>query len=121
MKTIKIVALIGALCLLGASRVEAEEPCKSLHGATLDVLISYLDKAHPNDGNAECVTYAIVGLGRERYEPAMPALAKWLGYRRPLTRDVRNRREFFGCKNVVTLGLNPHPIAVTIAAAAKYG
>jgi hypothetical protein len=90
MKTIKIVALIGALCLLGASRVEAEEPCKSLHGATLDVLISYLDKAHPNDGNAECVTYAIVGLGRERYEPAMPALAKWLGYRRPLTTEEKH-------------------------------
>jgi hypothetical protein len=96
LKTFKIVALIGAMCLLGASRVKAEDPCTSLHGVALDALISYLDKAQPNDGNAECVTYAIVRLGRERYEPVVPALAKFLGYRRPLTASER-------------LGVKDHP------------
>jgi hypothetical protein len=90
MKTIKVVALMCAMCLLGASRVEAEEPCQSLHGVTLEALISYLHTTLPNDGNAECVTYAIVRLGRERYEPAMPALAKWLWYRRPLTTEEKH-------------------------------
>jgi hypothetical protein len=90
MKAIKIVALICALCLLGANRVEAEEECKSLLGATPERLVSYLDKTSPNDRNGECVSYAIVRLGRERYEPAMPALAKWLWYRRPLTAEEKH-------------------------------
>jgi hypothetical protein len=90
MKTIKIAALICAMCLLGPSRVEAEEPCKKLHGATLEALISYLNTALPNDGNGECLAYAITLLGRQRYEPAIPALAKLLGFRRPATALEKN-------------------------------
>jgi hypothetical protein len=71
MREIKIAALIGALCLLAASRVEATEPCQSLQGATLEALISYLNTTLPNDGNAECLSYAITLLGPQRYEPAI--------------------------------------------------
>jgi hypothetical protein len=97
MREVKMLALACALCLFGASSVDAQEECKSLLGATPEKLTSYLDRTSPNNGNADCVTYAIVRLGREHHEPAIPALAKLLGYRRPLTTDEK-------------LGVRDHPL-----------
>jgi hypothetical protein len=88
-REIKIVTLLCALCLFGVSRVAAQE-CRSLQNTTLDELVTYLDGILPNDGNAECVTFAIKRLNDKRYEPAVPVLAKLLDFRRPPNSHEKN-------------------------------
>jgi|SRR5579864_122644 len=59
--------------------------CKELGNAPPQELVSYLESATLSSQNAECVTYAIERLGLLKYEPAVPALARLLDFRRPLT------------------------------------
>jgi hypothetical protein len=90
MKRVWIVTLTCALCLSGVRQVGASEECQKLHAATPEGLISYLSGIQPNDRNAECVTYAITRLGQQRYEPAIPTLARLLNFRRPPNAHEKN-------------------------------
>jgi hypothetical protein len=90
MKEFKAIALICALCFFCVCRVEATEACQKLHSATPQALTSYLDGIQANDSNAECVAYAITRLGRQRYEPSAPVLARLLSFRRPATALEKN-------------------------------
>ena len=63
-----------------------ENVCPTLQNATPPDLVRYLGGITPDAGNEWCVTWAIHKLGKERYEPAISTLVKFLGFRRPQTR-----------------------------------
>jgi hypothetical protein len=63
--------------------------CEALKNATLPNLVRYLNVISINDNNADCVTLAIRRLGKERYEPAITTLVKFLDFRRPPTVDEK--------------------------------
>ncbi len=83
MRKVTAGTLVCALCLLGFCLAAAED-CNSLKNVGVDGLVSYLDATPPNDGNAECITFAIMSLAEHRYGPAISALVKLLDFRRPL-------------------------------------
>ena len=58
---------------------------KSLRNASPESLVSFVQANPPSEDNAECLTFAIYKLGEKRYDPAIPALAKLLDFRRPPT------------------------------------
>jgi hypothetical protein len=89
MRQIKIITLVCVLYLVGSCAAAAED-CKSLENVGPDGLVSYLEGTLPNDGNAECVTYAIKTLAQHRYKPAIPMLVKLLDFRRPPNAHEKN-------------------------------
>ena len=84
MRGIRIAVLIGGMFLVGDVRVAAQQ-CVPLSKYTSDELVSYLDGSVPNQENVDCITFAIKMLGKQRYEPAIPVLAKLLDFRRRRT------------------------------------
>jgi hypothetical protein len=85
MKRTKITVLACAVWLAGVCPASmAQTPdCKTLENVGLDGLVSYLSDTLPNEGNADCVTFAIDNIARYRYEPAINALTRLLDFRRP--------------------------------------
>jgi hypothetical protein len=59
--------------------------CDRLQHAESSDLVEVLRGAIPDKQNARCVTWAIQRLGSERYQPAIPVLAKLLDFQRPPT------------------------------------
>jgi hypothetical protein len=92
LSAIKTVVVSISLCLAVTSGFSGqvhdrfENICPSLQNATSAVLLQYLNGTTPDQANGLCVTWAIDKLGKERYEPAIPTLAKLLNFRRPKTR-----------------------------------
>lgn len=82
MKELQIVSLLAVLLLRGTPPVAAQD-CERLKNAAPDELVSYLNGLAPDEGNAQCVTFAIKVLDRLRYEPAIPVLSRLLDFRRP--------------------------------------
>jgi hypothetical protein len=81
----EITVLACALWIAGicpASMAQTSD-CKALDGTGLEGLVSYLSDTLPNEGNADCVTFAIDNVARHRYEPATNALIRLLDFRRP--------------------------------------
>lgn len=77
-----------AICLSSAGLCLSQE-CAELQHADRSALVPYLSNVHPDDNNAECVAAAIKKLTPERFEPAIPVLARLLDFRRPLTQDEK--------------------------------
>lgn len=73
----------------GQAHDRFENVCPELQDAAPPDLLQYLNETSPNGDNAWCVTWAIHKLGKEHYEPAIPALVKLLDFRRPQTRTER--------------------------------
>ena len=92
MRTTKVAVVYIVLCLavtcraLGQEHDRFENVCSSLQNATPPDLVQYLNGVTPAEENRWCITWAIHKLGKERYEPAIPALVKLLDFRRPQTR-----------------------------------
>jgi len=61
-----------------------EDWCEGFKNASLSDLAQFLNAVVPDESNSRCVTWTIHELGRAHYEPAIPALAKFLDFRRPL-------------------------------------
>lgn len=86
-----------ALCLVSVLRAAGQAQagqvhgrfegwCSSLQNATAPELADFLNTVVPDEKNGRCVTWAIHRLGEDRYEAAIPALVKLLGFRRPETK-----------------------------------
>jgi hypothetical protein len=75
------LAVIG-MVLQGVFRLAAQE-CDHLRDATSDELVLYLNGVVRDRENAECLTFAINTLGKQRYAPAVSVLATLLDFRRP--------------------------------------
>ena len=86
MRNINITVVAIVLILFGVVSVAAQE-CSRLQGAGPNELLSYLDGIVPNPENADCITFAIKMLEKQRYEPAIPVLAKLLDFRRSRTAE----------------------------------
>jgi hypothetical protein len=83
MSKIKIALLI-SLCFVIICHVRAAgQQCARLQGTSPDGLVSYLSAVLPDPTNAACVTFAINKLGDQRYEQAIPTLAKRLDFHWP--------------------------------------
>src|SRR5947209_15058505 len=91
MTKIKSITWMTALSVLGTVNVAALD-CNGLQNAASSELVSYLRKNIPNQGNAECVAFAINKIGEQRYEPAVPVLTKFLEFRRPPNARQKQRR-----------------------------
>lgn len=75
-----------ALCQIqdeNRNRTAYRHMCPSLQSAGAATLLQYLNNNKPTTDNAICVTWAIYGVGDEKYEPAIPALIGLLDFRRP--------------------------------------
>src|SRR5205823_8636134 len=83
MTKIKSITWMTALSVLSTVNAAALE-CNGLQNAASSELVSYLRKNIPNQGNAECVAFAINEIGEQRYEPAVPVLTKFLDFRWPV-------------------------------------
>jgi hypothetical protein len=79
-------------CLLSllVSNWALGQECQSLHNALPSDLMSFISGTVPNQGNAECVAWALKALGAQKYEPAIPLLAKFLDFKRPPNDDEKN-------------------------------
>ena len=103
MNDIGILALVAAMTLAstlpaaGQHHQGFENECDSFHNATPADLLSFLNATTPDEKNGDCVTWAIKRLGRERFEPSIPALIRLLDFRRP--------RERCGCRNSAVGGV----------------
>jgi len=73
-----------ALSLFFSNRAVGQE-CPSLNNALPAELLSFLSATEPSQDNAECLTWAIKSLGTQKYEAAIPVLAKFLDFKRPLS------------------------------------
>lgn len=62
-----------------------EDWCDGFRNANKTDLVQFLNNVVPDEKNARCVTWAIHKLGKEHYQPAIPALVKLLDFRRPQT------------------------------------
>lgn len=91
MKTVEVALVAFALCLAptsfdaGQVHERFEGWCDTLQAASQTDLVQFLNGVVPDEHNARCVTWAIHKLGKERYEPAIPALVKLLGFRQTQT------------------------------------
>src|SRR6266568_3111773 len=92
MTKIKSITWMTALSLLSTVNAAALE-CNGLQNAASSELVSYLRKNIPNQGNAECVAFAINEIGEQRYEPAVPVLTKFLEFRWPV--NARQKQRLF--------------------------
>src|SRR5437879_12417468 len=90
MTKIESITWMTALSLLSTGNAAALE-CNGLQNAASSELVSYLRKNIPNQGNAECVAFAINELGDQRYEPAVPVLPKFLEFRWPVNARQKQR------------------------------
>ena len=59
---IEIILMSSALSLFGVASCTAQE-CRQLQAATPDRLVAYLEGLAPNEGNGNCITFAIKTLG----------------------------------------------------------
>jgi hypothetical protein len=92
MTKIKSITWMTALSLLSTVNAAALES-NGLQNADSSELVSYLRKNIPNQGNAECVAFAINEIGEQRYEPAVPVLTKFLEFRWPV--NARQKQRLF--------------------------
>src|SRR5947208_13812021 len=92
MTKIKSITWMTALSLLSTVNAAALE-CNGLQTAASSELVSYLRTNIPNQGNAECVAFAINEIGEQRYEPAVPVLTKFLEFRWPV--NARQKQRLF--------------------------
>jgi hypothetical protein len=81
------VILCLAVPVLGVGQVHEkyEDWCYGLQNASSPDLLDFLNAVVPDEWNDRCITWAIHKLGKEHYEPAIPALVKLLDFRLPLT------------------------------------
>jgi hypothetical protein len=61
-----------------------EGRCDSLQKESLPALVQFLRDVTPGKTEDRCITWAVQRLGKEQYEPAIPALVKLLDFRAPL-------------------------------------
>jgi hypothetical protein len=87
-----VVALTTLLLIVSSGQILGEE-CDSLRSASPESLVSFLEANPTSEDNAECFTFAIQKLGEKRYNPAIPALAKLLDFRRPP--DEHEKRGYY--------------------------
>jgi hypothetical protein len=91
LRGIKIFAVTLILCLavpslaLGQVHEKYEGWCYGLQNASSLDLLEFLNAVFPDEWNARCIIRAIHKLGKERYEPAIPALVKLLDFEIPRT------------------------------------
>ena len=83
------VYLACSCAALGQEHNDRDTACEVFKNASSPDLVQNLNGIVPDDKNAECVTFAIRKLGKERYEPAVTALVKLLDFRRPPTREEK--------------------------------
>src|SRR3989475_7824910 len=114
----KIKSINGLDAVSLKSRVPAAAlECNGLQNAASSELVSYLRKNIPNQGNAECVAFAINEIGEQRYEPAVPVLTKFLEFRWPV--NARQKQRLFvlehdgksiypAATGLGQIGKNPH-------------
>ena len=76
----KVLIVIVALFVVSAVAQE----CADLQGAAPEDLVAYLGRAD-RKANVDCVTFAIRRIGKQRYQPAAPILARLLDFRRTPT------------------------------------
>jgi hypothetical protein len=89
-KELRVGAFLIASLFLGNVRALAQQ-CHSLQTASVDVLVSYLGKTTPSHANAACIALAINELGTQKYEPAIPALTRFLDFRWPVGAHQKQR------------------------------
>ena len=92
MEMTNTAALLTLLILSGTLRVAALE-CDRIRDASPGGLVLYLGKTVPDQENAECVVFAINRLGEQRYERAIPILAKLLDF--PWPPNARQKQKLF--------------------------
>lgn len=105
---VSIVLCLAVTCrTLGQGQDRFENVCPSLQNAIPPDLVQFLNGVNPGEENGWCVTWAIHKLGKERYEPAIPALVKLLNFRRPQTRTEEMfhglSRELFPAREALEL------------------
>jgi hypothetical protein len=89
MSTIAAISLACICAALGQEQNSADTACEVFKNASPPDLVQYLNGIVPDDKNADCVTFAIRKLGKERYEAAITILVKLLDFRRPPTQDEK--------------------------------
>ncbi len=82
MYRVSLALLIFVVFYLG--RLSSQE-CENLRNATPEQLVAFLNENSPSEDTSQCITYAIAKLGEQRYEPAISALVRLLGFQRPPT------------------------------------
>jgi hypothetical protein len=82
-----LTAIILCLAIPSLTAAQAHEKyegwCITLEGASLPKLVHFLDEVIPHPTVDRCITWAIDKLGTKQYEPAIPALIKFLDFRAP--------------------------------------
>jgi hypothetical protein len=91
-----ILCLAIPFLTLGQVHEKYEDWCYGLQNASSPDLLDFLNSVVPDEWNDRCITWAIHKLGKEHYEPAIPALVKLLDFeipRTPIEEMVRGTSE----------------------------
>ncbi len=86
-----VIVWLGVFFLFQANYA-SPQTCATLQGASPAALVLYLDGVKDRRQDAPCVSFAIQKIGEQKYEPAIPTLTKFLGFRWPLGVNQKQRR-----------------------------